>query len=136
MVDGTLKPWLKLTHEFATQSVKDQVRVLISYTSLITRQADGDKMVRVQANLVEKMFANLRSVLLTAAHCRQPEQKALEDILKPLTVDIGEITKAKEANRKDREWFNHLSVVAEGAPCVGWVASVSLSQQLCIVWGS
>ena len=41
--------------------------------------------------------------------------------------DIEAITRAKEANRKDREWFNHLSTIAEGAGCVGWVTIVSLS---------
>lgn len=30
-----------------------------------------------------------------------------------------------EANRKERAWFNHLQVIAEGAPSVGWVEIVS-----------
>lgn len=79
----------------------------------------------VKAQLVDRMFTNLRSLLITATRCRKPTDKELGEILKPLQLDIGEITKAKETNRKDREWFNHLSVVAEGAPSVGWVTVVS-----------
>lgn len=29
-----------------------------------------------------------------------------------------------ESNRKDRDWFTHLSFVAEGSPAVAWIAVV------------
>lgn len=76
----------------------------------------------VQAGQIEKMYQDLRTLLVTAAYCRKPDEKQFEEILKPLQLDIATISKTKEANRKDREWYNHLSVVAEGAPVVGWVA--------------
>jgi hypothetical protein len=37
------------------------------------------------------------------------------------------ISRAKEANRRDRDWYSHLTVVAEGAPVIGWVVNVGLS---------
>lgn len=79
-----------------------------------------------QVGLVEQEFNDLRELLLVVASCKQPGQAEFEKLLGPLQKDIEAITRAKEANRKDREWFNHLSTVAEGAPCVGWVTLVSV----------
>ncbi len=76
--------------------------------------------------MVEQEFNDLRGLLLVVASCKQPGQAEFEKLLGPLQKDIEAITRAKEANRKDREWFNHLSTVAEGAPCVGWVTVVSI----------
>lgn len=75
--------------------------------------------------MVEKEFQDLRALLLLAANCKKPDQKAFEALLAPLQKDIENITRAKEANRKDRDWLNHLSAVAEGGTCVGWVTVVS-----------
>ncbi|KAM5542594.1 hypothetical protein V8D89_003555 [Ganoderma adspersum] len=97
VIDGKLKPFVELTKSFASASVVEQI------------------------GLVEQEFNDLRELLLVAASCKQPGQADFEKLLGPLQKDIEAITRAKEANRKDREWFNHLSTVAEGAPCVGWV---------------
>lgn len=71
-------------------------------------------------------YNDLRSFLLLCASCTKPDQKTIEGLLIQLQADIEAISRKKEANRKDREWFTHLSVVGEGAPSVGWVVSVSL----------
>ncbi|KAI0668519.1 adenylate cyclase associated N terminal-domain-containing protein [Trametes maxima] len=97
IIEGKLKPFVELTKSFASPSVIEQV------------------------GLVEQEFKDLRELILTAATCKKPDQAEYEKLLVPLQKDIEAITRAKEANRKDREWFNHLSTVAEGAPCVGWV---------------
>ncbi|KAI1788499.1 cyclase-associated protein [Ganoderma leucocontextum] len=97
VINGRLKPFVELTKSFASPSVVEQV------------------------GLVEQEFNDLRKLLLVAASCKQPGQAEFEKLLEPLHKDIEAITRAKEANRKDREWFNHLSTIAEGAPCVGWV---------------
>ena len=68
----------------------------------------------------------LREVLLLAASCKQPYQKGLESVLLPLSKEIEAVIHAKETFRKDRDWNNHHTVLAEGAPAVGWVAVVSL----------
>lgn len=70
------------------------------------------------------MFASLRHVLVVAGSCKKPDQKAFSDLLGPLQAGIEAVTRFKEANRKDRQWFNHLSLVAEGAPAVGWITVV------------
>ena len=75
--------------------------------------------------MVEQEFKDLRELLLIAGSCKKPDQGEFEKLLGPLQKDIEAITRAKEANRKDREWLNHLSTIAEGAPCVGWVTVVS-----------
>ncbi|KAI0329833.1 cyclase-associated protein [Cubamyces sp. BRFM 1775] len=97
IIDGKLTPFVELTKNFASPSVVEQV------------------------GLVEQEFKDLRELLLVAASCKKPEQAEFEKLLTPLQKDIEAITRAKEANRKDREWFNHLSTVAEGAPCIGWI---------------
>ena len=96
-----------------------------------TRHSSDTSGVRrgdAQVGLVEQEFKDLRELLLVAASCKQPGPGDFEKLLGPLQKDIEAITRAKEANRKDREWFNHLSTVAEGAPCVGWVTVVSILQ--------
>lgn len=98
VIDGKLKPFVELTKSFASQSVVDQVA------------------------LVEKEYLKLREVILLAANCKQPDQKALEGVLIPLSKDIEAVIHAKEQFRKDRDWNNHHTMLAEGAPAVGWVA--------------
>ena len=78
----------------------------------------------MKAGLVEKLLTDLRTFLLVVAHCQKPDQQSLSTLLTPLQANIEAVSRSKEANRKDREWFTHLSTVAEGAPCVGWVTVV------------
>ncbi|KAJ8509525.1 hypothetical protein ONZ45_g8310 [Pleurotus djamor] len=97
IVDGKLKAFVELTKGFPSEALIEQV------------------------NRVEKQFQNLRSLLLMAASCQKPDAKIWGEVLSPLQADIEAITRLKEANRKDRTWFTHMSTVSEGAPCVGWV---------------
>jgi adenylyl cyclase-associated protein len=78
-------------------------------------------------SLVEKEFNDLRALIHVAASCQKPDQKVFEELLNPLEADIKAVTRVKDDNRKDRDWFTHLSTVAEGAPCIGWVAAVGHS---------
>lgn len=84
--------------------------------------------VTLQVDLVGKAFNDLRQLLLVAAACKKPDQAGFEKLLAPLQEDLQGIARAKENNRKDREWFTHMSAIAEGAPCVGWVTVVSCQQ--------
>ncbi|KZT11643.1 cyclase-associated protein [Laetiporus sulphureus 93-53] len=97
IMEAKVKPFVELTKSFAVPSVVEQV------------------------GMVEKEFEDLRALLLLAANCKKPDQMTFESLLGPLQKDIEVITRAKEANRKDRDWLNHLSTVAEGGTCVGWV---------------
>ncbi|THH33014.1 hypothetical protein EUX98_g1211 [Antrodiella citrinella] len=98
VIDGKVKPFVELTKSFAIASVIDQ------------------------AALVEKEYVDLRGLILCASACKKPADDAVfAKILDPLKKDIEGITRAKETNRKDRDWFNHLNVVAEGGTAVGWV---------------
>lgn len=62
-----------------------------------------------------------------ASSCKKPEEKSLETVLGPFLKSIEAISRAKEANRRDRDWFSHLTILAEGAPIIGWVINVNLS---------
>lgn len=75
--------------------------------------------------LVEKEYKDLRSLILQASACKKPADDAFAKILDSLRKDIESIARAKESNRKDRDWFNHLTAVAEGGTAVGWVTVVS-----------
>lgn len=74
---------------------------------------------------MEKEFLGLRELLEVAGACKQPDKSTLESLLLPLSKDIEAVAHAKEANRKDRDWNNHHTALAEGAPAVGWVVVVS-----------
>lgn len=79
---------------------------------------------------LEKEFSDFRGLLLTAASCQKPDQKTFGELLNPLQADIEAITLFKKPNRADRDWFNHLTTVAEGAPCAGWVTVVSYHRSM------
>lgn len=75
--------------------------------------------------MVEKEYRDLRALILLASACKKPiEDSDFAKVLEPLKKDIQDITHAKETNRKDRDWFNHLTAIAEGGTAVGWVTVV------------
>lgn len=43
-----------------------------------------------------------------------------------LEFSIQAVSRAKESHRKDHTWFTHLTLIAEGAPAIGWVVTVGL----------
>jgi adenylyl cyclase-associated protein len=83
---------------------------------------------------VQKQFDILGDFLKVAASCQKPEQKAFEALLAPFPQSMEAISRSKEANRRDRDWYSHLTVVAEGAPVIGWVVNVRLSEDTLRIW--
>ncbi|KAF7796738.1 hypothetical protein EIP86_007921 [Pleurotus ostreatoroseus] len=98
IIDGKLKQFLEITRSFASESVIEQT------------------------SLLEKEIVHLGEIIRLAAACKKPDNAAMEAILVPLSKDIEAVTRAKEQFRKDRDWNGHHTVLAEGAPIVGWVA--------------
>ncbi|TFK42985.1 cyclase-associated protein [Crucibulum laeve] len=98
VVQGKLKPFVELTKSFAGPNVIEM------------------------AGLVEKQFQTVREFILLAASCQKPDQNTMNELLKPVQASIDAIARAKEANRRDRDWFTHLTLISEGAPSAGWVA--------------
>ena len=76
--------------------------------------------------MLQKQYDILFDFLKMVAACQMPDQKTLESLVNPLANSIEAISRAKEAHRRDRDWFSHLTLLSEGAPVVGWVVSVSL----------
>ncbi|KAJ7470604.1 adenylate cyclase associated C terminal-domain-containing protein [Mycena latifolia] len=97
VIDGKLKPFLQLTRSFAGQSVVEIVAIF------------------------EKQFDGLRALLLLAGSCQQPDKDGLEKLLVPIQANIEAITRCKDAGRKDRDWFQHITIVGEGGLGVGWI---------------
>ncbi|TFK27388.1 hypothetical protein FA15DRAFT_666467 [Coprinopsis marcescibilis] len=99
VIDAKVKPFVKISKEFGAASVNEL------------------------ADLVEKQYDALRSFLLVAATCQKPKDPSLQKLLQELEDTIKTIPKAKESHRRDRDWFQHLTFVSEGAPAIGWVVS-------------
>lgn len=74
---------------------------------------------------MQKEFETLGSFLTTVAACQKPDQKVLEALLAPFPTAIEAVSRAKEANRRERDWLSHLTLLGEGAPVIGWVVNVS-----------
>ena len=76
--------------------------------------------------MVQKQYDILFDFLKMVAACQKPDQPTLESLVTPFASSIEAISRAKEAYRRDRDWFSHLTLLSEGAPVIGWVVSVSL----------
>jgi len=73
---------------------------------------------------MEKQYQFMRETIVTANACKKPDAKTFETVLLPKVQASAEtLSRFKEANRKERDWFTHLTVLAEAAPVVGWVAN-------------
>ncbi|KAF7304653.1 C-CAP/cofactor C-like domain-containing protein [Mycena kentingensis (nom. inval.)] len=73
--------------------------------------------------IFEKQFQGLRAFLLLSSSCQQPDEAALRELLSPIQLSIESITRCKDAGRKDREWFNHITIVGDGGLVVGWIVN-------------
>ncbi|CAA7265404.1 unnamed protein product [Cyclocybe aegerita] len=104
VVDAKLKPFIELTKAFAGPNVVESVA------------------------LVQKQFDILYDFLKLSASCQKPDQRTLEALLAPFPQSIEAVSRAKEANRRDRDWFSHLSFLGEGAPVIGWVVNPKPAQ--------
>lgn len=82
-------------------------------------------LTTAQVGYVQSGFKSLRSIILTASGCTKPDTASFSGLLEPLGKDVSNVTQVPEKNRKERIWYNHLQVVSEGAPSLGWVQVVS-----------
>ena len=74
-----------------------------------------------QSALVQHAFEALKQVIEIASKSKKPtDQKALLDVIRPLQLLLTQVVEVREKNRAS-EFFNHLSVVSEGIPALGWV---------------
>ncbi|KAL5511525.1 SRV2 [Sanghuangporus vaninii] len=97
IINGRLKAFVELTKSFASPLVIEQV------------------------GYVENVFKGLRALLLTVGSCTKPDSKTFATLQEPIAKEVTAVMQVPEKNRKERVWYNHLMVIAEGIPSVGWV---------------
>ncbi|KAL5490425.1 SRV2 [Sanghuangporus weigelae] len=97
IINGRLKAFVELTKSFASPLVIEQV------------------------GYVENVFKGLRSLLLTVGSCTKPDSKTFATLQEPIAKEVMAVMQVPEKNRKERVWYNHLMVISEGIPSVGWV---------------
>ncbi|ETW85468.1 cyclase-associated-like protein [Heterobasidion irregulare TC 32-1] len=97
IMQGKVKPFIKLTDALAVPSVIEQAK------------KTGD------------LFNTLNGLIKTAGACKKPDPNAFAELLLGFQPDIESITKIKDSS-KERDWVHHLSMLSEGASCIGWVA--------------
>lgn len=85
----------------------------------LSNAVGGD--VATQAALVDAAFKAQRAFLVVASESKQPAAADLPPLLADTSKFIGEIQQFREDNRRSTQ-FNHLSMVSEGIPALGWVA--------------
>ncbi|KAJ7752004.1 adenylate cyclase associated N terminal-domain-containing protein [Mycena metata] len=98
VIEGKLKPFLELTRSFTSKSVVEIVAIF------------------------EKQFDGLRDLLLLSGSCQQPDKEGIEKLRVPIQAGIESITRCKDAGRKDRDWFQHITIVGDGGLGVAWIA--------------
>ncbi|KAI0060797.1 hypothetical protein BV25DRAFT_1953761 [Artomyces pyxidatus] len=98
ILKGKVQPFVQLTESFAPPFLVEQTKV------------------------VERLYTHVGGVIRIAAVCKKPDTKGFQSLLGDIQKDLEAVSAVKEANRKERDWMNHLSVLAEGAPAVGWIA--------------
>ncbi|KAF8652694.1 hypothetical protein AX16_004198 [Volvariella volvacea WC 439] len=99
ILNGRVRPWVDLTKSFAANSVIEM------------------------AQLTLQQYLNVRKYIHMAASCARPDKETSTNLLNPFTAGIESIMKKKEAGRKEREWYAHMTFIGEGAPLVGWVVN-------------
>lgn len=79
---------------------------------------------------MQKQYDILYDFIKLAAACQKPDQKTFEALLRPFLDSIEAVSRCKEANRRDRDWFSHLTIISEGAPVIGWVIQATPVQSI------
>merc|ERR1719239_759867 len=81
---------------------------------------DQPSEVVTAVELVEDLFQAQRKFLELTAEHRNPGDAGLQALLEPSASIIRNIQEHREKNRR-HEAFNHLSMISESVPALGWV---------------
>ncbi|KAJ3116008.1 F-actin-capping protein subunit alpha [Phlyctochytrium bullatum] len=77
-------------------------------------------LVQEQAGHVKDAFAAQKALIEIAASSKKPDTATLQSLLGPTQKEIEAIVSIRDKNRPS-PLFNHLSVLSEGIPAIGWV---------------
>lgn len=78
----------------------------------------------VQTKLAERIWAGSAGTVKIAGSCKKPDDKALQELIANLNEDIVKLGDLKAKNRKDRDYWDHMAVLAESSQAVGWIVNV------------
>ncbi|WFD00983.1 suppressor of rasval19 [Malassezia yamatoensis] len=82
-------------------------------------------LIAQQAAMVHDAFQHTRKVVEAAANCTKPAQGAADpafvQFVAPIQADVQRVLAVREQNRAEKQLFDHLSMVSEGIPAVGWI---------------
>jgi adenylyl cyclase-associated protein len=80
-------------------------------------------VVDEQAKYFKQAFEVQQRLLVTASQSKKPDAAGLQGLLKPCSEMLMKVAEIRDKNRTS-PLFNHLSMVSEGVPALGWVAVV------------
>ncbi|KAF8325999.1 adenylate cyclase associated N terminal-domain-containing protein [Cantharellus anzutake] len=95
--------------------------VVVKLAPFLQLSGELSPVLKDQVSHVARLFELQRGLILQAAQCKKPADAAFGVLLEPFSKEIALVGEIKDSNRSNREFFNHLSTIADGIPAVGWV---------------
>ncbi|TGZ82887.1 hypothetical protein EX30DRAFT_316737 [Ascodesmis nigricans] len=80
-------------------------------------------LIAAQAKAVEACYTEQRKFLAITTKAKKPEMgsQIFTDLVSGMQAQMTEVSNIREANRADKDVYNHLSTVSEGIPGLAWV---------------
>ncbi|XP_013402142.1 adenylyl cyclase-associated protein 1 isoform X2 [Lingula anatina] len=107
----------EVSHAFVT-AFDDLMKGNLATFVDLSNKIGGD--VKESAAMLLKGFQAQRQFLSLVAKCKQPSQDVLVALLKPTSDEIQNIQAFRQKQHKS-PFINHLSVLSESSPALGWV---------------
>ncbi|KAJ7582842.1 adenylate cyclase associated N terminal-domain-containing protein [Mycena floridula] len=100
--------------DYDEKVLKSKLKPFVDRTSAL-----GSSTVTEGVALIEKLFNELRSLVITANHCSKPADMTL--VLTRLSPTVSTVAAMKDKNFKDRVYGDHFAVLSEGVMSFAWV---------------
>lgn len=85
--------------------------------------SEGVEAMQEQTKLAERIWVASAGIVKTAGSCKKPDDKALQALIASLNEDIIKLGDLKSKNKKDRDYWDHMAVLAESSAAVGWIVN-------------
>lgn len=108
--NGSSAPFVTAFDDVVSESLKPFIDASVKIGGLVKEQSD----LFVSAVQAQRQF------LVIASQAKKPDQATLTSLLQPTQSNIVKVNEIRDKNRSS-PFFNHLSMVSEGIPALGWV---------------